>query len=118
MKKEQGNVANIMVTGIFILAMLTIMLAFMDNIQLIQQKAEIDQLARRYILRMETTGGLLQDDRTALLLELAGQGVTGVELEGTTFGESGYGTRIVLQIRGVLGGKYAFEEKRVSTAKN
>ncbi len=118
MKKEQGNIGNIMVTGLFILAMMTIMLAFFDDVQLIQQKSEVSQLARSYILRMETAGGLLSEDEEALLRELAEQGVTETDLSGTTFGGAGYGTRIVLQIRGKLGGKYAFEEKRVSTAKN
>lgn len=118
MKTDRGNVANIMVTGIFILAMLTIMLAFFDDVQLIRQKSEISQLARSYILRMETTGGLLTEDRDALLVELSEQGITEIDLSGTTLGEADYGERIVLQIRGRLEGKYAFEERRVSTAKN
>lgn len=117
MKRDRGNIANIMVTGIFILAMLTIMLAFMDDIQLIQQKSEVDQLARSYILRMETTGGLLPEDSEVLLRELSECGVEEADLSGTTFGEAGYGTKIVLRIRGILGGQHEFEERRVSTAK-
>jgi hypothetical protein len=107
-----------MVTGIFILAMEVVMLSFLDDMEMIQQKTEVDQLARCYILRMETTGGLLPQDRDALLEELTGQGVTDTDLSGTTMGETGYGEKIVLQIRGKLGGKYEFEEKRVSTAKH
>lgn len=117
MRKERGSIGNLMVTGIFILAMLTIMLAFMDDIRLIQQKSEVDQLARSYILRMETKGGLLPEDRETLLRELAECGVEEVDLSGTTIGEAGYGTRIMLRIQGILGGQYEFEERRVSTAK-
>lgn len=117
LRRQKGNVGNIMITGIFILAMAVIMLAFLDNMWLIQQKAEVDQLARRYILRMETVGGLTPEDREDLLLELSERGVTEVNLAGTTSGEAGYGAKIVLRIRGKLGGKHAFEEKRVSTAK-
>lgn len=116
--KDCASVANIMVTGIFILAMTVVMLSFLENIQLIQQKAEINQIARRYILRMESTGGLLGEDRGLLLEELERQGVTGIDLEGTTMGEAGYGAPIELRIRGILGGKYEFEETRVSTAKH
>lgn len=115
--RQPGSVANIMVTGIFILAMAVVMMAFLEDMQLIQQKSEVDQLARRYILRMETTGGLTAEDRESLLRELSDQGVVGIDLTGTTAGAAGYGAKIVLQIRGMLGGKYEFEERRVSTAK-
>lgn len=115
--RQEGTVGNIMITGIFILAMAVVMLAFLDDMRLIQQKAEVDQLARRYILRMETVGGLTPEDREDLLRELSEQGVTEIDLAGTTTEAAGYGTKIVLQICGKLGGKYAFEEKRVSTAK-
>jgi hypothetical protein len=116
--REQGTVANVMVTGICILAMSVVMLSFLNDMQLIQQKTEVDQLARRYILRMETTGGLLGEDREKLIDELSQQGVTEIDLSGTTMGETGYGARIVLRIRGMLGGKYGFEETRASTAKH
>lgn len=113
-----GNVGNIMVTGVFVLCMVVVMLSFMDNMKLIQQKAEVDQLARRYILRMETVGGLLTEDRDQLVEELTALGITAVDLSGTTMDEAGYGNKIELRIRGLVGGKYGIEETRVSTAKN
>ncbi len=116
--RDKGNVADIMVTGIFVLAMTVVMLSFLENIKLIQQKAEVDQLARRYILRMETVGGLLATDKELLEAELKACGVASVDLSGTTMGEAGYGARIELRIRGLLGGKYEIEETRVSTAKH
>lgn len=115
--KDQGNVADILTVGIFILAMAIVMLSFMNNMALIQQKAEVGQLARKYILRMETMGGLREADRAALEQELQEQGVTEIQLEGTNYGEAGYGEPIALEIRGKLGGSYDFLEKRVSTAK-
>ena len=108
---------NIMITGICMLAMAFLMMKFLDEMKLIQQKAEVSQLARRYILCMETTGGLLEEDKEALERELSGLDVTEVDLSGTTFGPSGYGAKIVLQIRGKLGGIYEFKERKVSTAK-
>lgn len=115
--KESGNVANIMVTGILMLAMTVLMMNFLDEISLIQQKAAVSQIARRYILCMETTGGLLAEDREALERELAGMDISEIDLSGTTFGENGYGEKIVLKIRGKLGGQYEFEETKASTAK-
>ena len=106
-----------MITGIFILSMTVIMTTFMDDMKLVQQKMEVGQIARRYILRMETVGYLQSEDQASMLSELQEQGVTEVQLGMTTTQEVGYGGRIVLEIRGKLGGKYEFEEKRVSTAK-
>lgn len=114
---DEGNIADIMVTGIFVLAMSVVMLSFLNNMKLIQQKAEVDQLARRYILRMETVGGLLSEDRVALEEELKACGVQNIDLDGTTMEPPGYGAKIELCIRGILGGKYEIQETRVSTAK-
>lgn len=116
--KDRGNVADIMVTGIFILAMAVVMLSFLENIKMIQQKSDVDQIARRYILRMESTGGLTGEDRILLTEELDRMGITQISLEGTTPAEAGYGTAIVLQIYGFLEGRYEFYETRVSTAKH
>ena len=117
MKKESGTIANIMATGIFILAMTVVMMAFLDDMHLIQRKMEVNQIARRYILRMETVGYLTDADRLAMMQELEEQGATQIDLGATTMTEAGYGERIVLEIRGKLGGQYEFWEKRASTAK-
>lgn len=117
MKKEAGTVANIMVTGLFILSMTVVMMAFMDDMQLIQQKMEVNQIVRCYILRMETVGYLDSAAQVELLMELGEQGVTEIDLGATTMDQVGYGDRIVLEIRGKLRGQYAFKETRSSTAK-
>lgn len=117
-KRTRGNVGSIMVTGLCLLAMTVVMLSYMDNIQLIQQKTDVSQLARKYILRMETVGYLTSADRSMLTGELQAIGVTGVSYEGTTEETVGYGEPICLQIKGKLRGQYEFTEKRVSTAKN
>ena len=118
LRKNKGSVGNIMVTGLCLLAMTVVMLAYMDNVQLIQQKTEVSQLARKYILRMETVGYLTAGDRTMLTGELQVIGITDITYEGTTDNEVGYGEPITLQIKGKLRGQYDFTEKRVSTAKN
>ena len=118
MKKSNGNVGDIMITGFCLLAMTVLMLTFTDNMQLIQQKAEVSQLARKYILRMGTVGYLTPAEKTALTGELRAIGATEITLEGTTVNEVSYGEPIALQIQGKLREQYDFSEKRVSTAKN
>lgn len=115
--KDSGSVGNVMITGIFVLAMTVTMLAFLDDIRLIRQQSEVTQIAREYILRMETEGSLTAEDRAGLVYELGAQGVTEIDLSGTTLSPVAYGDRIVLLIQGKLEGKYDITEKRVSTAK-
>ncbi len=118
MKKESGSVADLMATGICILAMTVVMMAYMDSVELLHRKAEVSQLARKYILRMETVGYLVPRDRTAMCQELSDVGVTEIDLGDTSLHGVSYGQPITLHIRGKLKGEYVFEEKRMSTAKN
>lgn len=118
MRRQSGNVGDLMITGICILAMTVVMLAYMDNVSLLQQKDDVGQLARRYILRMETVGYLTAGDRGMLTSELVDMGVTEIDYTGTTLSPVSYGEMIALEIKGRLEGKYDFTEKRISTAKN
>lgn len=118
MKKEAGSIGDLLAVCICMLLMTVLLAAYMDSVRLIAEKTEINQIARKYILRMETVGMLTESDRILLDRELAAAGASGVNLEGTTFDRVGYGEEIVLRIRGKLRNHYGFEEKRVSTAKN
>lgn len=117
-RKQQGNVGNLLVTGICILGMMLVMVSYFDIVGVLNRKEEVSQIARKYILRMETVGELTSADRLALTAELENAGVTDVVLDGSTLNEVGYGAPVVLHIQGKLGGEYVFSEKRVSTAKN
>ncbi len=118
MTRERGDVGEFLATGICILALTALMFTYMDGLRLIGQKTEVSQIARKYILRMETVGMLTDEDRARLCEELAAAGVTGLRLDGTTFSQAGYGEPIVLLLQGNLKEGYAFTEKRVSTAKH
>lgn len=118
MRQERGSIGDIMAAGICMLAMTVLMLSYMDNVWLIHQKTTVSQIARQYILRMETVGYLTEEDRICLGRELEVAGVTELELTGTTLSPVTYGDVIALEIRGKLGGEYDFEEKRISTAKH
>lgn len=117
MKKEAGNIGDFMAACICMLMMSALLLSYMDSVRLIDRKTEINQIARKYILKMETVGMLTEPDKSALLEELAAAGASEIRLEGTTVHRVGYGSAIVLHISGKLGGTYEFDEKRVSTAK-
>ncbi len=118
MTRERGDIGDLLATGLCILAMTAIMFTYMDSVSLIAQKMEVSQIARKYILRMETVGMLTDEDRADLCEELAAAGVTGLRLDGTTFAQAGYGQPIILQLQGSLKEDYGFTEKRVSTAKH
>ena len=49
LKKESGNVGDVMFTCIGMLAMTALMMAYMGSAGLIFQKAAVSQLARKYL---------------------------------------------------------------------
>lgn len=118
MKREGGSIGDLAAACVCMLLMTLLLVSYMDSVRLVDEKTEINQIARKYILRMETVGMLTESDRRLLDKELLAAGASGVSLEGTTLHRVGYGEEIVLQIKGRLRGIYAFEEKRVSTAKH
>ncbi len=117
-KKEPGNVGEILAMGLCVLALTAVMLSYMENVQLIAKKSEVGQLARCYLLKMETDGYLTPLDRTELTGRLEELGLTQIDYAGSSLEPVGYGNDVVLQIRGRLGENYEIYEKRVSTAKN
>lgn len=132
---RKGSVVDVMSVGICVLAMTVLMLAYIGSIQLMNSKARIDQVARKYILRMETVGYLTENDRLEMTQELTALGATDLDYTGSTVNRVNYGSTITLEIRGKIpwrtvsvGGHlfdaaqeihlYDFEERRISTAKN
>ena len=76
------------------------MTAFMDCVALVNKKTMVSQVARNYVLKMETVGYLAPVDETALLKELSELGIEEVELSGTTMEPVSYGAEITLKITG------------------
>lgn len=115
--KEKGNVGEYMAVFLCLLFMTMLMTTYFESVRLVEQKEQVSQIARKYILKMETVGSLNQSDRAALLDELTKAGVTDINLRETTLNTVNYGEDIVLHITGKLRGTYELEEKKVSTAK-
>lgn len=109
---------ELLAMGLCVLAMTVLMMYYMDDIRLIEQKTQIGQLCRCYLLKMETVGYLTAADRTELTRELDELGMTQIDYGDSTLQEVGYGEKVILEIHGVLGETYEISERRVSTAKN
>ena len=112
------NIGELLTMGMCVLALTVVMLNYLQNVQLLQAKENVGQLARAYLLKMETVGYLEPAEQAHLTAELETAGLTEIDYEGSTLEPAGYGERIILQIHGKLGGDYEIREKRVSTAKN
>ncbi len=131
---RRGTVGELITAGMCVIAMTIMMTAFLGNIRLLDQKEKVGQIARKYILRMETVGYLTANDRQSMLTELAAIGAKEVDLSGSTVNRVDYGSPVILKISGKIDGvellgsdllgmlfaprQYAFEESRMSTAKN
>ena len=135
MKKEQGNVLDFLTILLTILAMSILVTVYLECSGLLMKKLEISQIARKYILKMETEGYLTEGTGNELLSELHRAGVRSVDISGTTVVPVSYGDTIVLKIRGTVEGRiigtgdeiwskglvsgfFAVEEEKMSTAKN
>lgn len=114
---ESGSIGDFLAVGICMIFLSLLLVRYMDSVGLINEKAQVNQFVRQYILRMETVGRLTAEDRTGLCSSLQQMGVSDINLDGTTFGNVGYGEMIVLHVQGKLRGEYAFEVRAVSTAK-
>ena len=117
MRSEAGSVGELLSVCMGMLMMSILFLAYLDCLSLLNQKADVNQIMRKYILRMETTGELTAADRLELCAELEQAGASQIDLAGTSTTRVGYGGTLTLHIRGKLRGNYDFEESRVSTAK-
>lgn len=134
-KRHRGSVVDVMSVGICVIAMTVLMLAYMGSVRLLNSKSQIDQIARKYILRMETVGYLTANDRLEMTQELVALGATELDYTGSTLEQVDYGSTISLVIHGKIPGQaavtgsglfdtmqeiawYEFEERKISTAKN
>lgn len=134
-RKSNGNVMDMVTIGLTILAMSIVVTAYLECTGLMLKKLEINQVSRRYILKMETEGYLTETGRLELLQELQSLGMENIDLSGTTLQPVSYGDTILLKITGTvrtktigegeemwnegfLEGSTTVEEMRMSTAKN
>ena len=117
LSKSRGNIADLMSMGIFLVAMLAVLVCFFECIKLMRVREDISQIARKYTLIAETEGYIDDAAKTRLVDELKECGVSDIDLNGTTLSRVGFGNVVTVSISGKIGGKYEFNDARASTAK-
>ena len=63
MRRENGSIGDFLAVGICMIFLSLLMVRYMDSVGLINEKEQVNQLVRQYILRMETVGRLTSEDR-------------------------------------------------------
>lgn len=93
------------------------MTGFIKSAGVVSRKYEINNLARTYIIRMETNGYLTRADEDELTAKLESIGVSDISLSGSTTSSAGYGNKITLCITGKVFGEFEFVQRKTSTSK-
>ena len=134
-RKREGSALDFLSVCICILAMSIVVTAYFYCSDLLLRKGQVSQVARCYILKMETVGCLTEGDKNRMLVEVQSIGLQGIDLTGSTMNPVEYGDSVILHIRGKIQGKMwgenhdlfqsiftvrevPVEEMRMSTAKH
>ena len=99
-KKNASVIENMLVALIGIVMMTAFLVIIFGAMSSISDKWAMRQVAREYMLIMETEGYLSSTDQVALITELEDCGLYNISLNGTTVHEVKYGDRIYLNISG------------------
>lgn len=91
---------------IAIITCAVILTAFLYVIKVVSYKEEIRQLARGYMLEMETVGYLSPEAQAGLIQQLSDRMLEDIDLSGTTDADAGYGNTIYLSIHAAVPTKY------------
>ena len=100
-KKEASGVIENMLVALIGIVMTTAFLVIIFGVfSSISDKWHMRQVAREYLLIMETEGYLTASDQASLIEELEACGLYYISLSGTTTSEVAYGDRVYLKIKG------------------
>ena len=99
-KKEASIVENMLVMLLELVVVSAFLVIIFGAFSGISDKWGMRQVAREYMLLMETEGYLSSSDRVALIEELEEYGLYNISLSGTTTSRQEYGSRIYLCITG------------------
>lgn len=101
-RKDKGILDQFLPAIVIIVLLAVLWTGSMISASNIDRSSDIHQVARSYLLRMETDGCLTEENRNLLLAELEALDMEQIDLTGTSFTNVGYGNRIRLVIRGVV----------------
>lgn len=101
-RKDKGILDQFLPAIVVIVLLAVLWTGSMVSASNIDRSSDIQQVARTYLLRMETDGCLTEENRNLLIAELEALDMEQIDLTGTSFTNVGYGNRIRLVIRGVV----------------
>lgn len=99
-KKDASVIENMLVALIGMIMLTAFLVIIFGAFSSINDKWAMRQVAREYLLIMETDGYLSSSDQATLIKELEDCGLYNISLSGTTVSEVEYGDRIYLNISG------------------
>ena len=98
MNKKSGSMMKMIPVLLAMAAMTAITVMYLTYMSDYDKRESADQIAREYILRMETQGYLSEEMKNNLISDLGDIGVKSINLQGTTMSKAAYGDEIVLMI--------------------
>ena len=101
-RKDKGILDQFLPAIVVIVLLAVLWTGSMISASNIDRSSDIQQVARTYLLRMETDGCLTEENRNLLLSELESLDMEQIDLTGISFTDVGYGNQIRLVIRGVV----------------
>ena len=101
-RKDKGILDQFLPAIVVIVLLAVLWTGSMVSASNIDRSSDIQQVARTYLLRMETDGCLTEENRNLMIAELEALDMEQIDLTGTSFTNVGYGNRIRLVIRGVV----------------
>lgn len=116
--RDKGSFYDILIQCMLFIFVCIFIVACFDYMKVVGTKQACGQIARAYILRMESEGYLTSEDLNQMKNELTELGIINISTSGTTTinNPSQYGEQITLQFSGDYG-EYRINEKRISTSK-
>lgn len=99
-KKDKGMLEHFLPALVVIVLMSVLWVASMVQASNLDRSAQLQQVARKYMLRMETDGYLTEANKSQLLTELRALDMSEINLNGTSFSDVGYGNEVYLVIQG------------------
>ena len=88
MKKRKGSIVDILPSMIMVIAAVMLIMVFFDLYQILSLNEDVKQIARKYMLTMETMGYLDPANQTTLVQELSDLQVTDIDLTGSTMSQN------------------------------
>lgn len=101
-RKDKGILDQFLPAIVVIVLLAVLWTGSMISASNIDRSSDIQQVARTYLLKMETDGCLTEENKELLVAELERLDMEQIDLTGTNFTNVGYGNQIRLVIRGVV----------------